>query len=1089
MILVLRTYRLVFCVFLLSFSTLGLAQVQLAFQGGEPADTWNYVSSGADATAQAQAFLTANVVSGTQSIVVGGNTGGGSCIDGGSGNGSAVARFFTFSSVDISSSSDFFRTLSFHWGSRHPICVGTGWDSGENLVFTAYYDGVAQPSTTLAMGNNNTNFNIQNFIHTHTIPPCVSSFYFHITITTNRRDELLFLDNVSLTAPQLNTGGNNGTQVNLTICQTELPYNWNGLIFNQAGTQSQVLTSSFGCDSLVNYNLFVNQPLAPTFNTFGPHCSGANIPNLPTVSLNGINGNWSPAINNTATSSYTFTPTIGQCASPTSKIIVINPNVNPTFTQVGPYCSGASIPNLPTTSNNNISGTWSPSLNNLATTTYTFTPNSGACAIPTTMTIEITPNMLPTFPPVESYCQGDNVPNLPNVSSNNISGTWSPAINNQVTTLYTFSPASNFCALSTTLAINIIPNVIPEFSNVGTYCVDANIPPLATTSLNSILGTWSPAINNQQTTTYTFTPSQQGQCAVSTTLTIPVANDFIPIFNFPLAYCQGSSIPALPSTSVNGINGTWSPALSNQLTNTYTFTALPNQCSQNTQLTIQILENIDPIFNTIPPVCAGTTAQVLPTNSLNNIAGTWSPAFNNNVSSNYTFIPTPLNNGGQCANQTNLFVQVLPILTPTFPPVSPICAGENLAPLPTTSTNGITGNWSPALNNLQTTNYTFTPNPQFCSNTANSSITVYPKDSVYVNISICQGQLPFSWQGNSFNSGGTYYYNNLSIFGCDSTTILTLNVVPNPVLQFDTLLCIHDLPYNFFGQEIFSPGVYEHTSNSISGCDTTYVITLGIHQPLNISFNQTPSSSCSSPQHLIYNINNSTSIVSSLWSMNGETGNNINEFSVILSDVGCYDLELLVTDINGCNTKIEQLNMACIHPNPIASFYLNSTSFEAGINVQPINQSIGANSFSWNFGDNSLSQIGNNLQHIYTVPGSYDITLNVTNEYGCSDEYAQMINITDPLLIYVPNTFTPGGNDQNEIFLPVITAGINRYNYRLLIFNRWGEVMFESLNPDFGWDGSYGGNYCPSGVYIWKIEFENHLGVKDMRQGHVNLLR
>ncbi|MFN5772340.1 lamin tail domain-containing protein, partial [Flavobacterium sp.] len=124
--------------------------------------------------------------------------------------------------------------------------------------------------------------------------------------------------------------------------------------------------------------------LTPTFTAVAPICSGATLAALPTTSNNGITGIWSPALNNTATTTYTFTPNAGQCATTTTLTITVNPQVTPTFTAVAPICSGATLAALPTTSNNGISGTWAPALNNTATTTYTFTPTAGQCATTTT---------------------------------------------------------------------------------------------------------------------------------------------------------------------------------------------------------------------------------------------------------------------------------------------------------------------------------------------------------------------------------------------------------------------------------------------------------------------------------------------------------------------------------------------------------------------------------------------------------------------------------------------------------------------------------------------------------------------------------
>jgi hypothetical protein len=156
------------------------------------------------------------------------------------------------------------------------------------------------------------------------------------------------------------------------------------------------LTFNFTSDGSVQYagwvaNLTCYNPcvwVTPSFTQAGPYCSGWAIPALPTTSNNGITGTWSPAINNTATTTYTFTSDAGQCALNTNMTITINPNNPATFNPVGPYCEGTSITPLPTTSLEGITGTWSPAIDNMQTTDYIFVADGGICAW-TTLQIEI----------------------------------------------------------------------------------------------------------------------------------------------------------------------------------------------------------------------------------------------------------------------------------------------------------------------------------------------------------------------------------------------------------------------------------------------------------------------------------------------------------------------------------------------------------------------------------------------------------------------------------------------------------------------------------------------------------------------------
>jgi gliding motility-associated-like protein len=148
----------------------------------------------------------------------------------------------------------------------------------------------------------------------------------------------------------------------------------------------------------------VTPTTTPTFSTVNPICSGATLNALPTTSNNSITGTWSPALNNTSTTTYTFMPTAGQqCVSPTTLSITVNQPVAAAFTAVNPICSGATLEALPTTSTNGFNGTWSPALDNTTTTTYTFTPVAGQCALSSNLTVVVTPS--PVFT-LSSGCNG-----------------------------------------------------------------------------------------------------------------------------------------------------------------------------------------------------------------------------------------------------------------------------------------------------------------------------------------------------------------------------------------------------------------------------------------------------------------------------------------------------------------------------------------------------------------------------------------------------------------------------------------------------------------------------------------------------------
>src|SRR5204863_260756 len=172
------------------------------------------------------------------------------------------------------------------------------------------------------------------------------------------------------------------------------------------------------------------------------------------------------------TTTYTFTPAADRCAGPVTMDIVITTQITPTFTQIGPLCQNSTAPLLPGTSNNNITGVWSPATINTSTagtTTYTFTPAAGQCARPVTMNIVVTNQITPTFTQIGPLCHNSIAPTLPLTSNNNITGVWSPATINTSTagtTTYTFTPAADQCAGHVTMNIVITTQITPTFTKI-----------------------------------------------------------------------------------------------------------------------------------------------------------------------------------------------------------------------------------------------------------------------------------------------------------------------------------------------------------------------------------------------------------------------------------------------------------------------------------------------------------------------------------------------------------------------------------------------------------------------------------------------
>jgi len=145
---------------------------------------------------------------------------------------------------------------------------------------------------------------------------------------------------------------------------------------------------------------------------------------------------------------------------------------------------------------------------------------------------------------------------------------------------------------------------------------------------------------------------------------------------------------------------------------------------------------------------------------------------------------------------------------------------------------------------------------------------------------------------------------------------------------------------------------------------------------------------------------------------------------------------------------------------------------------------------TWDFGDNTTGT-GSTLTHQYMgIDGTYDVLLIVHTDEGCIDSMRVTIVVESGLTFYVPNTFTPDGNEFNNVFQPVFAAGYDPYNYELLIFNRWGEVVFQTEETTAPWDGSYKGSIVPEGQYSWKMVVKSDRSDERHEfKGHVYLLR
>ena len=205
---------------------------------------------------------------------------------------------------------------------------------------------------------------------------------------------------------------------------------------------------------------------------------------------------------------------------------------------------------------------------------------------------------------------------------------------------------------------------------------------------------------------------------------------------------------------------------------------------------------------------------------------------------------------------------------------------------------------------------------------------------------------------------------------------------------------------------------------------------------------------------------------------------------------GFFSISLEVTDDNGCTALLSNGALVTVHPQALASFTVSSTEASTlnGL-INTHNYSLNANSFTWNFGDGYTSS-QTHPSHTYEESGYFQITLFATNDFGCSDSTFITVHIEPSFELFVPNTFTPDGDYYNNTFFAQ-GFGISDNDFIFRIFNRWGDLIFESYDIDEGWEGTDKRNLnkAQDGTYTWVVYFKDGNNQRHRREGHVNVLK
>lgn len=288
---------------------------------------------------------------------------------------------------------------------------------------------------------------------------------------------------------------------------------------------------------------------------------------------------------------------------------------------------------------------------------------------------------------------------------------------------------------------------------------------------------------------------------------------------------------------------------------------------------------------------------------------------------------------------------------------------------------------------------------------------------------------------------------------------------------------------------------------SYQGCIETRAITIKIRPiPPVVDFSYDPASGCAPLTVSFTNLTKYAEANSYVWNFGDNQGSSkVEHPTFTYYEPGVYSVTLSATNAMGDTIRETKPLIIEVYAQPNAEFDVRPNVVHVPDDIlYTDNNSIGASYFHWDFGDGTTS-LKQQPVHTYAEEGRYDITLVATSSYGCTDSTTRVgvVQAVTGGNILVPNAFSPnlsgpigGGSGglvgTNDIFLP-ITKGVA--DFEMLIYNRWGELLFQSTDKNSGWDGYYNGKLCPQDVYVYKLNLTYKDGRTATRMGDVNLIR
>jgi gliding motility-associated-like protein len=592
---------------------------------------------------------------------------------------------------------------------------------------------------------------------------------------------------------------------------------------------------------------------------------------------------------------------------------------------------------------------------------------------------------------------------------------------------------------------------MPMAFDGNTGCLCSNNPCMLTTSVSSVYPCGMPGyIYGGNNTFYlcSYAPMCINKAILTFTYVDPdVINPTITASG-PLTFCEGGSVTLDAGSGYS--NYSWNTGASSQVitastsgTYSVTVTSTTGCTTGSSSVVVTAQPHVTPSFAQLGPYCQGESPGTLPNTSQNGISGTWFPSTISTASTGstvYTFTP----NAGQCAYTTTMTINVDPSPPSNFDQLGPYCLGESPDPLPTTSTNGVTGTWSPATISTAsagTTTYNFTPSGA-CAAPASMNITVNPNPTANavvhgtpscnglsdgsIVLGVVGGTSPYTFAWNNGETtqnlldipAGTYDVVVTDANGCTASSSAVVGQ-PDPVtgnvVSVNDAICLSygsatvegvggTPPFTYFWPASaggvsggtateLNPGSYIVTISDTYFCEGTIEVVVPQSGGINANVVNITDASCAGGSDGSIQINTSGGIPD--YEFNWETGSttgSTNPYTISNLQAGSYNIT--ITDGNGCEYTITNVSVGQPSPlmaNPINLVHVDCYGTATGSAEIQVSGGTPTYYFGWPIAG-VTGNIANNLE-----AGTYIVT--VTDANSCTVETTFSINQTDSLIV------------------------------------------------------------------------------------------